>query len=129
MAACVEKCAAGKISRMRDAHMLWIGAPCRACGREDFLPLVCASCTAAFCADHFGAHGCAARDYFAPQCPYCLEPPRGWQRGAPAEHLAGVMERHYGECSALGGAPQKKQTCSYHRCSAVLHFPIQVRRD
>lgn len=108
--------------------MLWIGAPCHTCHREDFLPLLCSKCTKQFCADHFGEHGCTATDYIAPQCPYCGEPPRGWRRGASAAENRAVLDRHYdAECEPLGGTPAKKHTCSYARCSTVLLVPIPVR--
>ena len=112
---------------MTDGPMLWIGAPCHTCHREDLLPLLCSKCTKQFCADHFGEHGCTATDYIAPQCPYCGEPPRGWRRGASAAENRAVMDRHYdGECEPLGGMPAKKRMCSYARCSTVLLVPIRV---
>mgnify|MGYP001762043085 CR=1 FL=1 len=122
--------------------MLWIGAPCHQCRREDFLPFVCGGCGHLFCLDHFRAedHACKstrAGDMLVPLCPLCREPPRGWSRDADDAATARVMERHWGATSlAAGGcrellpdsAPDAdgKDRCAQTTCRRVLVVPITV---
>ncbi|WFD29441.1 hypothetical protein MSPP1_000450 [Malassezia sp. CBS 17886] len=117
--------------------MLWIGAPCHECHREDFLPLLCCACRHPFCADHVAAdvHACASpsRDFRVPLCPLCNEPPHGWRRDATPADMHAVLETHWapgarGACAALYGctarhAPQ--HVCARVPCGCVLHVPIQ----
>lgn len=120
--------------------MLWIGAPCFHCKREDFLPLRCLACECLFCAEHFGqeAHACPhpARDMLVPLCPLCEEPPRGWRRDMPTDELSSLMESHWtapaldrGGCRALvsrrSGASRR---CCVDRCQEKVLVPIKVRR-
>ena len=130
---------------MRDTGpMLWIGAPCHACRREDFLPLVCTECKHAFCAEHFRqeSHACPSpvRDILGPCCPLCGDPPRGWARDASAEATQHAMEQHWaarsldtGGCRALidvaPGAPRSAtRRCSARACHTVLYVAIRVRK-
>lgn len=122
--------------------MLLIGAPCFACRREEFLPLMCQACQHKFCADHATpeAHACpqGVREFFAPLCPLCREPPRGWVRGASPQETQRQLQRHWAAPSvALGGCkvvlaedgeqavrPATRQ-CAAPTCTTVLHVAIE----
>ncbi|WFD18122.1 hypothetical protein MCAP1_000334 [Malassezia caprae] len=117
--------------------MLWIGAPCFHCKREDFLPLRCLACERLFCAEHFGqdAHACPqpARDVLVPLCPLCEEPPRGWRRDMPADELSTLMESHWtapsldrGGCRALvSQCGSSSRRCCVSRCQATVLVPVK----
>lgn len=122
--------------------MLLIGAPCFACRREEFLPLMCQACRHRFCADHATpeAHACpqGVREFFAPLCPLCREPPRGWVRGASPQETQHELQRHWAAPTvALGGckvvlAEDGKQAvqsatrqCAAPTCTTVLHVAIE----
>ncbi|SHO76088.1 Hypothetical protein MSYG_0423 [Malassezia sympodialis ATCC 42132] len=124
-------------ARDPSGFMLWIGAPCFHCKREDFLPLRCMACERLFCAEHFRqeAHACPhpARDVLVPLCPLCEEPPRGWRRDMPAQELSSLLESHWtapsldrGGCRALlSQASDLSQRCCVSRCQAAMHLPVK----
>lgn len=122
--------------------LLFIGAPCHACRREEFLPLMCSGCRHKFCADHASpeAHRCASaeRDFLVPLCPLCSEPPKGWRRGASATTTQRQIQRHWeapsvaqGGCRVVlaehGPSATRSATprCGHASCSTVLHVAIK----
>ena len=117
--------------------MLWIGAPCAHCRREDFLPLECGGCHKSFCTAHFAqdTHHCPHRqqsDVRVPICPLCHEPPHGWKRNASAAEVQRIMEAHWSasagdqrSCAALVPRTSSQSLCSYASCQRALKLAIR----
>lgn len=117
--------------------MLWIGAPCAKCRREDFLPLVCGGCHKSFCTAHFAqdTHKCPQlqqHDVRVPICPLCHEPPRGWKRNASASEVQRIMEAHWsasigdlGSCAALVPPTSSQSLCAHASCQRALRLAIR----
>lgn len=117
--------------------MLWIGAPCAHCRREDFLPLECGGCHKSFCTAHFAqdTHHCPHRqqsDVRVPICPLCHEPPHGWKRNASAAEVQRIMEAHWSasagdqrSCAALVPRTSSQSLCAYASCQRALKLAIR----
>lgn len=123
--------------------MLWIGAPCHFCRREEFLPLKCSGCHYPFCSKHFSqdAHNCPKPhvDVLVPLCPLCDHPPKGWFRGASDEDVKRILESHWALPSVHNGgcldllsetdakSQESKELCHYGLCQKPMFLAVRVR--